>query len=374
MQTKSKISAYILRSAAAALLLSCVIVAFCSAINLTNHPPKFPVPQDNPAFGLNGHEGAGLVVSDLDHGVTPNDLANTLVGTGVTISNVTYTGSSRAAGTFTGGTGILGFESGIVLSAGKVQTVDDPACSRGVEGPNNCHELGGQDGPYNSTDFGLPGDPDLTALSGFPTFDAAVLEFDFVPDVSNVQFQYVFSSEEYSDFANTQFNDVFAFFVNGVNCALVPGTNEPVSVNTINNGNDNGGDPTPHHPEFFRDNVRPTVTINIQMDGLTVVVTCAANVTPGVTNHMKVAIADASDGNLDSAIFLKANSFIGASPTPTFTPIPTPTATFTPTPTPTATHTPTPTPTATVTPTPTARPTVTPRVTPHPHRTPPPRP
>ena len=91
---------------------------------------------------------------------------------------------------------------------------------------------------------------------------------------------------------------------------MVPGTGEPVSINTINNGNDEGGDTTPHHPELFRDNVRPTVTINTQMDGLTVVLTCAANVTPGVSNHMKLAIADASDPNLDSAVFLKAESLI----------------------------------------------------------------
>ena len=256
-------------------------------------------------------EGGGLVVTDLNNGVTPADLVNELVGTGVTISNITYSGSMRAAGRFAGGTTIIGFDSGIVLSTGNVQTVaGDPPCSRGVEGPNNCHEVDGPDGTSNSTDFGLPGDPDLTALSGFPTFDAAILEFDFVPEFSTVQFQYVFSSEEYSDFANTNYNDVFAFFVNGINCALVPGTNEPVSVNTINNGNSVGGDPTPHHPELFRDNVRPNVTINTQMDGLTVVLTCTANVTPGVPNHMKLAIADASDANYDSAVFLKAASLI----------------------------------------------------------------
>src|SRR5437660_2518964 len=257
------------------------------------------------------HIVAGLVVTDLNNGVTPADLVNELVGTGVTISNVTYSGSMRAAGRFAGGTTIIGFDSGIVLSTGNVQTVaGDPPCSRGVEGPNNCHEVDGPDGTSNSTDFGLPGDPDLTALSGFPTFDAAILEFDFVPEFSTVQFQYVFSSDEFSDYANTAYNDVFAFFVNGVNCALVPGTNEHVSVNTINNGNSVGGDPTPHHPELFRDNVRPNVTINTQMDGLTVMLTCTANVTPGVPNHMKLAIADASDASFDSAVFLKAASLI----------------------------------------------------------------
>lgn len=249
----------------------------------------------------------GLVVNDLNHGVTPADLVNALVGSGVTISNVTYLGNTRAAGIFSGGLAILGFDSGIVLDSGAVQTLpEDFPCSAGVEGPNDCYE------PLdaNSTDFALSGDDNLTLLSGFPTFDAAVLEFDFVPQFSTVQFQYVFASDEYSDYSNTPFNDVFAFFVNGTNCALVPGTSEPVSINTINNGNDAGGDVTPHHPEFFIDNVRPAVTIDTQMDGLTVILTCTADVTPSASNHMKLAIADASDHILDAAAFLRAQSLI----------------------------------------------------------------
>jgi hypothetical protein len=254
----------------------------------------------------------GLSVTDLNNGVTTTDLANNLVGSGLSVSNVTYTGDNRAAGTFSGGTGIIGFDSGIVLDTGKVQTYpSDPLCSRGVEGPNNCYEAtggnpGGPDGSANSTAFGTPGDSDLSALSGFTTFDAAVLQFDFVPTFSTVQFKYVFSSEEYSDYSNTQYNDVFGFLVNGTNCALVPGTSQPVSVNTINNGNDVGGDTTPHNAQYFINNVPPT--LNTQMDGLTTVLTCNATVNANQTNHMKLAIADASDPNLDSAVFLQAQS------------------------------------------------------------------
>ena len=257
----------------------------------------------------------GLNVSDLDNGATPAGLVQGLVGTGLTVSNATYTGSNRAAGTFTGGSGIIGFDSGIALDTGKVQTyASDPPCSQGVEGPNTCYEetasnpAGGPDGTFNSTDFGLPGDSDLSALDGDPTFDASVLEFDFVPTFSTVQFSYVFSSEEYSDFANTQFNDVFGFFVNGNNCALVPGTTDPVDVNSINDGNDQGGDTTPHNPQFYVNNVPPT--LNTQMDGLTTVLTCTANVNAGVSNHMKLAIVDGSDGNLDSAVFLEGESLV----------------------------------------------------------------
>src|SRR4029077_5575636 len=65
MKTKSKISAYILRGAAAMLLFSCVVVALSSAINVANHPPKFPTPQNNTALGVNEHEGASSVATSV---------------------------------------------------------------------------------------------------------------------------------------------------------------------------------------------------------------------------------------------------------------------------------------------------------------------
>jgi uncharacterized repeat protein (TIGR02543 family) len=259
-------------------------------------------------------EASGVTVADLNQsGVTPTTLAQSLAGGGVTVSNATFTGANRAGGSFTGGTGNVGPASGVVLSSGFVQTNagDDP-CSRGVEGPNNCNEdPSAPDGSDNTASLGLPGDTALNALvAPNTTNDATILEFDFVPAQGTVDFSYVFSSEEYNDFANSSFNDVFAFFVNGTNCALVPGTSDPVSVNTINNG-DPGGDPTPHHPELYRDNVRPTPgSIDSQMDGLTTVLTCHATVNAGVTNHIKLAIADVSDSILDSAVFIQAGSLV----------------------------------------------------------------
>ena len=92
----------------------------------------------------------GLTVRDLNHGVQPQDLVYSLVGSGVTVSNVAFSGSSNAAGTFTGGNGIIGFDSGIVLGTGRVQTLPTLGpCSKGVEGPNQC------DG--NTTGNGTPG-------------------------------------------------------------------------------------------------------------------------------------------------------------------------------------------------------------------------
>jgi hypothetical protein len=238
-----------------------------------------------------GKLSAALVSQDLSV-VTAADLANVLVGSGVTISNVTYTGATVSAGQFTGAAGIIGFDEGVILSSGNIAS---------IAGPNV------EDG--KTTDNGLPGDTDLDALSGYPTLDATVLEFDFVPDADKVFFQYVFASDEYNEYVNTQFNDVFAFFINGVNCAQTTG-GLPVSVNTINNGNPFGSLPS-SHPELYRNNDLQDGggAIDTEMDGLTVVLTCEAPVIPNATNHIKLAIADGSDRILDSNVFLRAGSF-----------------------------------------------------------------
>jgi len=63
MKMKSKISGYIVRSAAVAVLFSVALVALASAINLRNDPPKFLTPQINTAFGVNAHESASSVAT-----------------------------------------------------------------------------------------------------------------------------------------------------------------------------------------------------------------------------------------------------------------------------------------------------------------------
>jgi hypothetical protein len=63
VKTKSKISGYILRSSAIAVLFSCLVIGLSSAINLSNQPPKFPAPQNNTAFGVNGHEHASSMAA-----------------------------------------------------------------------------------------------------------------------------------------------------------------------------------------------------------------------------------------------------------------------------------------------------------------------
>ena len=291
-------------------------------------------------FGLGSANAiGGLVVTDLAHGGSASSLVTAIVGSGISTSNITYTGANVAAGSFSGGATIIGFDAGIVLGSGSVQTTDaSSSCAKGVEGPNEC------DG--NTTENGTAGDTTLSALAGstqnppvssLDTNDAAVLEFDFTPAGSQLTFNYVFTSDEYNEWVNSEFNDVFGFFVNGQNCALVPGTSTPVTINSVNGGNPFGTSAT--NAAMYRNNDPDDPGppgIDTEMDGLTTVFTCTATVNPGVSNHIKIAIADTSDSRLDSNVFIQAGSF-SAPPTTTTTT----TSTTSPTTTTTTTEPPT---------------------------------
>ncbi len=210
------------------------------------------------------------------------------------VSNVTYTGSNQAIGYFTNGAGI-GLASGIILATGNATN---------AIGPNNATGV--------TTNLGTAGDPDLTALTAFTpcgsastTLDAAVLTFNFVPLSSTVEFRYVFASDEYLEYVCSSFNDVFGFFISGPgitgqqNIATVPGTNTYVGINTVNNVNNSA---------YYINN--PSGSQITQYDGFTTVMTATATgLTPCQTYTIKLAVADAGDRILDSAVFLGANSF-----------------------------------------------------------------
>ncbi len=255
-------------------------------------------------FGSYGATSGGLTTDDLrDTNLSATQLAQSLVGPGVTISNVTYTGSPWALGNFSGGAPILGFDKGIVLSNGAVPNVIGPNCSTGITQSN-----------------ATPGDTDLSNLIGQVTNDAAVLEFDFVPSNPTISFQYVWSSDEYQDFV-FDYNDVFGFFLgqpgNSTDIALIPGTNTIVSINNVNNGSTDplNANIPPVNPQFYVNNdfQAPAVApFNTEMDGMTVVLTATATVTPGQTNHIKLAVADAIDTLFDSNVFIRAGSLVSS--------------------------------------------------------------
>jgi len=267
----------------------------------------------------------------VDQTLTPEQLVqNVLLGAGVTASNVTFNGISGETlnpqvGSFDGSASSIGLQSGLLMGTGDINV---------ALGPNDegAATLGG-----GFFDFG---DPDLEVLSGVVTNDAAILEFDFIPTGDSIKFRYVFSSEEYDEYVCGTVNDAFGFFLSGpgiagpftlgaINLALVPGTQVPVSINTVNNGTVgangislNCSDIDPNwvaNSIYFLSNANGTT---VQYDGQTVVLTAFALVQCGVEYHIKLAIADGGDSGFDSGVFLEGGSFSSAPFIPQLTPGP----------------------------------------------------
>lgn len=230
----------------------------------------------------------------VDATATPLDLATSLVGEGVTISDVTMDCPSGAYGFFECVDCNVGIGNGILLTSGNVSN---------AVGPNN--ESGASTSNFAS------GDPDLDAIPGvLGTNDACVLEFDLTVTSDTVRFNYSFGSEEYLEYVGA-FNDVFAFYISGPgivgteNLALIPGTATTVSINNVNDVtnseyyNING---TGFNAPFNSDDYY------IQYDGFTTVLEAKRNVIPCETYHLKIAIADDLDDALDSGVFIEAGS------------------------------------------------------------------
>lgn len=259
-------------------------------------------------YSLSAQQDDRLII---DPDVDAQTLVSDVFASGAceTIFNIASIGSTNGIGFFSGGSNIVGFDRGIILSTGNVGA---------AAGPNDSRETGGA--PLE----GRTGDIDLRFIAGNQVYDRVGLEFDFVPLSEEVTFRYVFASEEYCEFVGSEFNDVFGFFVsgpglnggfssNGVNVALVPGTNDAVSINTVNHTTNEA---------FYIPNERtedqilcdlPQVTNPllsfIEYDGLTTVLTATFRLQTCETYHMRLVIADVSDESFDSAVLLEAGSF-----------------------------------------------------------------
>lgn len=190
------------------------------------------------------------------------------------------------------------FQNGIVLSTGRASN---------TQGPNNSLSDDGQN-------MGWLGDPDLEQALGLGnSFNATVLEFDFIPFGDKFSFDYIFSSEQYlSNPSPNQcnFTDGFAFLLkedgtnNYINLALIPNTSIPVKVNTVRGTGTICPPANQVYFDAFNGTEHPT-----NFNGQTKVMTAQADVMPGTGYHIKIVIADEGNARFDSAIFLDGGSF-----------------------------------------------------------------
>lgn len=197
----------------------------------------------------------------------------------------------------------LGLERGLLLTTGDLNW---------APGPND----DGGGGNFNASNL-APGDDDLDYLStisgnGSLSNDACIIELDVFAATNELTFEYIFGSEEYPEFVNQNFNDIFAFLVSGpgiigdpnmgnqLNIAVLPdGSGTPVQINSVNNL---------LNWEYYRNN---EISQTIQYDGLTSdflgvkkSLTARTSVIPCNTYHLKLAIADRQDFVYDSGVFI----------------------------------------------------------------------
>ncbi len=223
------------------------------------------------------------------------------MGEGITsFSNTNLICGDGGSGYFFGGDEAdLGMNSGILLTSGTTAVALSPNTSGSATGA---------------------GGPGYAPFEEFPnayngTFNACVLEFDFVPSGTEISLNYIFGSEEYPEYVGSVFNDIMGIFIEGGseypsdlsvierNIAIIPGSQYVYfAINFLNFA---------AYSEFYIDNTDPTQASNayIQYDGFTTKLAAKASVTPCETYRLTLAIADVSDAAWDSGIFIEEGSF-----------------------------------------------------------------
>lgn len=239
-------------------------------------------------------------------GMKPDTLIkNYLAAEGVKLLNGKWnwsTGniSGQQIGHFSNTNTSFPFNAGIVMTTGNISV----AC-----GPNSSGSSSSSSGVTSATM-----DPDLYAIDD-RIRTTNVLEFDFHATADTFAFTYIFGSEEYTEFVGTEFNDVFAFFLHGVNpwtgneatwnVAIIPNSISAQNPNglpvTINNLN--------HLPPYNNCYVNNSNGTAVQFDGYTIPLTATSYLLSCHEYHMKMSIANVSDGSYDSGVFLKKGSF-----------------------------------------------------------------
>ncbi len=163
---------------------------------------------------------------------------------------------------------------------------------------------------------------ELEGLTGTKMIKSpSVLEFDFSTIDDSIAFNYVFASQEYPMFVNSQFNDAFAFIITDLttgkkeNIAKIPGSNAYVSINNVNKEKNSEYfvanyifKGTTYSWENYYEPIYKECNLT-DFGGFTTTLTAKTKVVPCRKYHLKLAIGNAVDDDYQSIVFLEAGSF-----------------------------------------------------------------
>ena len=267
-------------------------------------------------------------------------------GQGVVVGNIKVRGYPLSTLSYTSAGNVLKLQKGLILSSGN---------SYNVAGYNNSHNQSSTFGDVMKPEA----DQDLAGIIKGKLYDICSIEFDFVPLDNSIQFNYQFGSDEYPEYVDSPYNDVFAFIVSddstSRNIALIPGTQVPVSINTVNFKTNSehfidnnlykqvtikrqeplkstykgtlpgrvlrgigsiftvygpaAGDRVVIQPDAeLMKTLDPNLYRNLRYDGITNKLIAQAYVTPYKKYRLKIILADVADNIYDSGVFIEDRS------------------------------------------------------------------
>ncbi len=228
-------------------------------------------------------------------------------GEGVEIIDVSFEGESYAMGYFTQGTLATSIDRGLVLTTGKADSVAQLNYSGNLSTTSSGNRI-----QESNLEAILKTQGDAVQL-----YDVIKLVIRFIPAADKIQFNYVFSSEEYPEFTCGIYNDVFGFFVDGPkpsggeyqgkNIATIPGSGEIVAINSVHNGNPLKPECLPAHPEYYIPipDQSPWMTYNARLQKFK----ATLDVIPCMPYTITLSLGDVADDRYDTGIFIEANSF-----------------------------------------------------------------
>lgn len=216
-------------------------------------------------------------------------MANAIFGNGTTVvgASLNVPNTSTAKGLYANGQlspGVTPSDSGVILSTGNIRSF--------TQSSGDPNRLAFTSGDTNGTD----NDAQFNAIAGAQTFDGVWLNVDFIPTGNLMTMRFVFSSEEYPEYINSDFNDVMGVWVNGEYVPVGIGNGE-VGVNNIN---------AVSQENLVRSNT--TDAFNTEMDGFTITLSLTMKVNPGVVNSIRIGVADTTDNSYDTSILIPRDS------------------------------------------------------------------
>ncbi|MCG9792099.1 T9SS type B sorting domain-containing protein [Flavobacterium algicola] len=237
-----------------------------------------------------------------DNSRTANQLVQLLLGNScTTVSNISIS-SNQSTAYFNNNSSSFPIKEGVIIRNGVAKY------SEGKYTGNNL-----------SSQITSNTDADLQKISNsagqnIPITDVAYLEFEFIPLSNKFSFDFLFASNEYGEF-QCGFSDVFAFLLTDLdsntttNLAILPGTNDPVSVKNIRDSKFNSSCTSVNSTLFSTYNVTDPSLSAMNMRGFTQILNASATVLPNRSYRIRLVIGDANDSNYDSAVFLSSGSF-----------------------------------------------------------------